>query len=72
MNQSMIGSKPPIWRRLIVKDNIGLDQLHSVLQVAAIKGKKACPPEDCGGIWGYSDFLDAIQDPKHEEHESML
>jgi hypothetical protein len=37
-----------------------------------IKGKKACPPEDCGGIWGYYDFLKAIQDPKHEEHESML
>ena len=37
-----------------------------------IKGKKACPPEDCGGIWGYSDFLEAIQNPKHEEHESML
>jgi hypothetical protein len=32
----------------------------------------ACPPEDCGGIWGYYDFLKAIQDPKHEEHESML
>jgi hypothetical protein len=37
-----------------------------------IKGKKACPPEDCGGVWGYYSFLDAIQDPKHEEHESML
>ena len=37
-----------------------------------MKGKKACPPEDCGGIWGYSNFLNAIQDPKHEEHESML
>ncbi|MEA3385430.1 MAG: plasmid pRiA4b ORF-3 family protein [Thermodesulfobacteriota bacterium] len=146
---TLIGSKPPIWRRLIVKENIRLDQLHSVLQVAmgwfnyhlhqyrvgssyigipdsdfdidltderkvylqdiisnpkdnfvyeydfgdgwehkiilekilpldfsespvVIKGKKACPPEDCGGIWGYSDLLDAIQDPKHEEHASMI
>ena len=146
---TLVGSKPPIWRRLIVKDNIRLDELHSVLQVAmgwsdyhlhqyrvgnsyigipepefdfdvtdeskvclhdivfdpkdsfvyeydfgdgwehkivlekilpldcsespvVVKGKKACPPEDCGGIWGYYDFLDAIQDPKHEEHESML
>ena len=31
---TLVGSKPPIWRRLIVKDNIRLDQLHSVLQVA--------------------------------------
>ena len=127
---TLAGSKPPIWRRLIVKDNTGLDQLHYILQVimgwdgyhlhqyrvvnsyigipdqdfdeyvmderkvclrdiasnpkdnfvyeydfgdgwehkvvlekilppdfskapVVIKGKKACPPEDCGGIWGY-------------------
>lgn len=37
-----------------------------------IKGKRACPPEDCGGIWGYSDFLDAIGNPEHPEHQSML
>ena len=37
-----------------------------------LTGKRACPPEDCGGIWGYADFLDAIQDPQHPEHEEML
>ena len=31
---TLVGSKPQIWRRLIVKDNIKLDELHSVLQVA--------------------------------------
>jgi hypothetical protein len=25
-----------------------------------LTGKRACPPEDCGGIWGYASFLDAI------------
>jgi hypothetical protein len=35
-------------------------------------GKRACPPEDCGGPWGYADFLDAIQDPEHERHEELL
>jgi hypothetical protein len=37
-----------------------------------IKGKRACPPEDCGGPWGYLEFLEAIQNPSHPEHEEML
>lgn len=37
-----------------------------------IKGKRACPPEDVGGVWGYDDFLAAISDPNHPEHEDML
>ena len=37
-----------------------------------IKGKRACPPEECGGIWGYKNFLEAISDKKHIEHEKLL
>jgi Plasmid pRiA4b ORF-3-like protein len=37
-----------------------------------VEGERACPPEDVGGGWGYEEFLAAIADPKHEEHESML
>ncbi len=35
-------------------------------------GERACPPEDVGGTWGYGDFLEAISDPGHEEHENYL
>ena len=34
-------------------------------------GANAHPPEDCGGSPGYADFVDAMADPKHEDHERM-
>jgi DNA invertase Pin-like site-specific DNA recombinase len=37
-----------------------------------LKAKRTCPPEDCGGSWGYQEFLEAIKDTDHPEHESML
>ena len=37
-----------------------------------VKGKRTCPPEDVGGPWGYADFLEAVHDPYHSEHEDML
>lgn len=37
-----------------------------------LEGKRACPPEDCGGPWGYVDYLAAIADADHEQHEEML
>ncbi len=35
-------------------------------------GARKCPPEDCGGVHGYAEFLEAIRDPQHPEHEEML
>ena len=36
------------------------------------KAKRACPPEDCGGTWGYQALLEAIKDPHHPEHTLRL
>jgi Plasmid pRiA4b ORF-3-like protein len=35
-------------------------------------GARAAPPDDVGGTTGYEEFLAAIKDPTHEEHDSML
>jgi len=37
-----------------------------------VAGKRACPPEDCGGVWGYERFLEVIKDEDDPEHEEML
>ena len=37
-----------------------------------VGGQRACPPEDCGGPWGYAELLEVIGDPDHEEHLDMM
>jgi hypothetical protein len=37
-----------------------------------LEGERACPPEDCGGVWGYADLLEAIGDKNHERHEELI
>jgi Plasmid pRiA4b ORF-3-like protein len=141
------GTKPPIWRRVLVDASSTLDQLHEVIQAAfgwwnyhlyefefgrtrygipdpdldwgppardartarldqvagagssftytydfgdnwehkvtvekvfdaspvpslpaCIDGRRAGPPEDCGGVWGYEELLAILADPSHPEH----
>jgi hypothetical protein len=35
---------------------------------SCIGGRRACPPEDCGGPWGYKNLLAVLADPTHPEH----
>ncbi|MGP8320431.1 MAG: IS1096 element passenger TnpR family protein [Methanosarcinaceae archaeon] len=37
-----------------------------------IKGKRACPPEDCGGIYGYYRILDVFEDPDDSDYEDII
>jgi hypothetical protein len=45
---------------------------HRQRHPICLDGARACPPEDVGGTEGYRQFLAAISDPRHEEHEDML
>jgi hypothetical protein len=36
-----------------------------------LSGARRCPPEDCGGVPGYEDFLSVMRDPTDPAHESM-
>jgi hypothetical protein len=37
-----------------------------------VTGKRACPPEDCGGVWGYEQLLETLADSDHPDHQDML
>lgn len=55
------------WRHHIIVEKILPPDPKQALPVC-LAGKRACPPEDVGGVWGYEDFLKALKDPDHPEH----
>ncbi len=59
------------WQHEIVLEKT-LEPEPQVKYPRCIEGERACPPEDCGGVWSYAEFLEAIADPNHESHEDML
>jgi hypothetical protein len=59
------------WKHSITLEKI-LAKDKDTTYPKCIDGKRACPPEDFGGIWRYKEFLIAIQNPKHPQHEELL
>ena len=59
------------WQHVIQVEKV-LETDHHVEYPRCIKGSRACPPEDCGGPWGYEKFLDIIPFPDHEQYEDMM
>jgi len=59
------------WDHTLLVEKI-LPPQEGVRYPLCLKGKRACPPEDVGGVWGYENFLEAIRDPNHDDHEEYL
>lgn len=59
------------WEHAIKVEKI-LPALPDVRIPLCLAGNRACPPEDCGGAWGYEHLLEVLRDPTHEEHDEML
>lgn len=59
------------WEHQIVVEAVGPPEPGTRYPIC-LAGERACPPEDCGGVWGYADLLETLADPKNPEREEML
>jgi hypothetical protein len=59
------------WEHDILVEKV-LDRDENVSYPRCTGGRRAAPPEDCGGIWGYTDLMEILAEPAHPEHEDRL
>lgn len=59
------------WEHKITLSKV-LNADPSFICPVCVAGKGACPPEDCGGVWGYGHSLGALKDPSHEDYEMYV
>jgi Plasmid pRiA4b ORF-3-like protein len=59
------------WEHVLVHEGIESAE-PSLKYPRCVAGARRCPPEDCGGITGFAEFLQAISNADHPEHDSML
>jgi hypothetical protein len=82
-DHTLVGLAPAPKMKLHYEYDFGDSWLHEILVEKILPpdpsmshpictaGENACPPEDCGGIYGYYEMLAAVADPKHPEHETF-
>lgn len=59
------------WRHLLAFEGF-LPREEGAKYPYCLSGERKCPPEDCGGPGGYAYFLEAVQDPHHDEHDQYV
>jgi hypothetical protein len=58
------------WEHTIKVERLA-DPEPGALYPRLIEVSGRCPPEDCGGPWGYAELIEAIKDPGHERHAEL-
>lgn len=59
------------WRHEVIVEEVRSGEAD-IKYPCFVEGSRRCPPEDVGGPAGFMGFLEAVLDPGHEEHESMI
>ncbi len=58
------------WQHTVLFEKILL-RVKDKTYPECIKGKRACPPEDCGGVWGYDAITKKLADPAGEGQKEV-
>ncbi len=59
------------WEHDIVLEKI-LDRDPATRYPRCTGGRRAAPPEDSGGIWGYAELVEILSEPDHPEHDDRM
>ena len=59
------------WEHTLVVEERTVAQDGAVYP-ACIAGEGACPPEDCGGSYGFAEFKALLAGPPSTERDAML
>jgi hypothetical protein len=60
------------WGHQVTVEKIMPPDAAMAALALCLEGARACPPEDCGGVWGYENLLKILKNRKHPEHRSMM
>ena len=58
------------WQHKLVVEAIA-EPIPGQHYPVCLAGENACPPEDCGGVWGYYRLLEILDDPDHDEYDEI-
>jgi hypothetical protein len=80
LNQVVLGEKDKFsyiydwgdyWDHEILVEKI-VAHTESMAYPVCLAGRRACPPEDCGGPRGYEELVEILNDPSHPDHEDRF
>jgi len=60
------------WTHVLTVEKELPPEAKSKVFARCLDGGRACPPEDCGGTYGFAELLKVMKNPRHPEYKSMV